>query len=154
MYLIISEVQGCLTSSVSILWLPTALFGKSICYLSVELYVWKNDTATSGKVSIPAGFCKSKCCWSESSSNKALVSIIFCIQTRKCMKHFMENITEYFVHNQTARTRPLLGASTHVQVCHQNPLFTCPIDIPPSLTRLVPLCNRYPWDVYWTSHPH
>ena len=25
----------------------TGLFGKSICYLSVGLYIWKNDTAVS-----------------------------------------------------------------------------------------------------------
>ena len=31
---------------ISILWLPT---DKSICYLSVGLYVWKNDSATSEK---------------------------------------------------------------------------------------------------------
>ena len=26
---------------ISILWLPAGLFGKSICYLSVGLYIWK-----------------------------------------------------------------------------------------------------------------
>ena len=36
----------------------------------------------------------------------------------------------------------------------------CQLDIPPSLTRLVPLscpvhlCNGHPWDVRWISHPH
>ena len=40
---------NCVRREVSILWLPTALFGKSICYLSVGLYVWKNDTATPEK---------------------------------------------------------------------------------------------------------
>jgi len=34
---------------VSILWPPTTLFGKSVCYLSVGLYIWKNDTATPEK---------------------------------------------------------------------------------------------------------
>ena len=35
-----------------------------------------------------------------------------------------------------------------------------PLDIPPSMTRLVPLScpvhlsNGYPWDVHWTSNPH
>ena len=32
---------------ISFLWLTTGLSGKSIFYLSVGLYVWKNYTATS-----------------------------------------------------------------------------------------------------------
>ena len=38
-----------------------------------------------------------------------LVSIIFCIQTRKCARLFTENITEYLAHAQAVCTRPLLG---------------------------------------------
>ena len=34
---------------IRILWLPMGLFGKLICYLTVGLYVCKNDTATSEK---------------------------------------------------------------------------------------------------------
>ena len=41
--------KSCVRREITIVWLPTALFGKSICYLSVGLYVWKNDTATSEK---------------------------------------------------------------------------------------------------------
>ena len=34
---------------IRILWLPAGLLGKSICYLSVGLYIWKDDTAVSEK---------------------------------------------------------------------------------------------------------
>ena len=34
---------------IRILWLPAGLLGKSIRYLSVGLYVWKDDTAMSEK---------------------------------------------------------------------------------------------------------
>ena len=81
------------------LWLPTALFGKSICYLSVRLYVCKNDTATSEKLY------PSRVLQVESSLNKEssvfLVSTIFHIRTRKCMKLFYgkyKNILH--MHNQ------------------------------------------------------
>ena len=83
-------------------------FGKSSCYLS-----------TLGKMilaplkSIPAGFCKVL-----KESSVFLVSIIFRIQTRKCMKLFMENIKQilhatvldikvyYYPRNAILATRP------------------------------------------------
>ena len=38
---------NCVQREISIQWLPMGLFGKLICYLSVELHIWKNGTATS-----------------------------------------------------------------------------------------------------------
>ena len=48
---------------ISILWLAMPLFGKSICYLSVGLYVWKMILPHL-KSSIPAEFCKLNHRWS------------------------------------------------------------------------------------------
>ena len=83
------------------LLLPMALFGKSICYLSM----FGKMILPHLKSSIPAGFCKLNRHWSV----VFLVSIIFRIRTRKCMKLFTENITECFTHAQIVCTRPLLG---------------------------------------------
>ena len=41
-------------------------------------------------------------------SSVFLVSIIFCIRTKKCAKLFTETMTEYFAHAQTVSTRLLL----------------------------------------------
>ena len=74
-----------------------------------------NYFSTFGKMtlprlrSIPAGFCKLNRRQSQSvESSVFLVSIIFCIRTRKCTKLFTENITEYFAHVHAVCTRPLL----------------------------------------------
>ena len=85
-----------------------ALFGKSICYLSVGLYIWKNDTATS-KSSIPAGFFKLNRLWSLVQRKLCILGKYNLPHTDKnCTKLFMENIMKYFTHAQTVCTRPLL----------------------------------------------
>ena len=48
------------------------LFGKSICYFSVGLYVWKNDTVTSEKY-YPSRFLQVKL------SLESIVQINLCI---------------------------------------------------------------------------
>ena len=39
--ILISLCTNHVQKEMSILWLPTALFGESICFLSIGLYVWK-----------------------------------------------------------------------------------------------------------------
>ena len=80
-----------------ILWLPTALFDESICFLSIGLYVWKKLTILPRlKSSIPA--VKSLL----ESSSKTHTEI-------EVHEAFYGNITKYFVHAQTISTRSLLG---------------------------------------------
>ena len=87
--------------------LPMALFGKSICYFSVQwiVHLEKWD----------CWFCKLNRCWSLfQSSSVFLVGIIFHIRARKCSKLFMKNIMLFiiYIHDNDPRGICICGTIT------------------------------------------